>query len=67
MGYKSVVQDVEPITCISFHPLGDFLVMGTNSPIIRLYDINTVQCYVCSLPSHQHTGPVTSIKYMINL
>lgn len=37
--------------------------MGTNSPIIRLYDINTVQCYVCSLPSHQHTGPVTSIKY----
>lgn len=41
--------------------------MGTNSPIIRLYDINTVQCYVCSLPSHQHTGPVTSIKYTINI
>jgi len=40
--------------------------MGTNSPVIRLYDINTVQCYVCSLPSHQHTGPVTSIKYMKN-
>jgi len=40
--------------------------MGTNSPIIRLYDINTVQCYVSSLPSHQHTGPVTSIKYKIN-
>ncbi|KAE9538154.1 hypothetical protein AGLY_006126 [Aphis glycines] len=57
------INDVEPITCISFHPVGDFLVMGTNSPVIRLYDINTVQCYVCSLPSHQHTGPVTSIKY----
>jgi len=42
------------------------MVMGTNSPVIRLYDINTVQCYVCSLPSHQHTGPVTSIKYMKN-
>jgi hypothetical protein len=40
--------------------------MGTNSPVIRLYDINTVQCYVCSLPTHQHTGPVTSIKYIIN-
>lgn len=57
------INDVEPITCMSFHPIGDFMVMGTNSPIIRLYDINTVQCYVCSLPSHQHTGSVTSIKY----
>jgi len=39
------------------------MVMGTNSPIIRFYNVNTVQCYVCSIPSHQHTGPVTSIKY----
>ncbi|XP_015372112.1 PREDICTED: cleavage stimulation factor subunit 1-like [Diuraphis noxia] len=57
------IDDVEPITCISFHPLGDHMVMGTNSPVIRLYDINTVQCYVSSIPSHQHTGPVTSIKF----
>ncbi|KAL4127278.1 hypothetical protein QTP88_011456 [Uroleucon formosanum] len=57
------IGNVEPITCITFHPLGDFIVMGTNSPVIRLYDINTVQCFVCSVPSHQHTGPVTSIKY----
>lgn len=41
--------------------------MGTNSPVIRLYDINTVQCYVCSLPTHQHTGPVTAIKYTFYL
>lgn len=64
--FNFTLQDVEPITCISFHPLGDFLVMGTNSPVIRLYDINTVQCYVCSVSSHQHTGPVTSVKYIIN-
>jgi len=39
------------------------MVVGTNSPIIRLYDVNTIQCYVSAIPSHQHTGPVTSIKY----
>lgn len=42
------------------------MVMGTSSPIIRLYDINTVQCYVSAVPSHQHTSPITSIKYTKN-
>lgn len=41
------------------------MVMGTNSPVIRLYDVNTVQCFVSAIPSHQHTGPITSIKYSI--
>eukprot|EP00102_Acyrthosiphon_pisum_P004376 XP_001947896.1 PREDICTED: cleavage stimulation factor subunit 1-like [Acyrthosiphon pisum] len=57
------LKDVVPIKCISFHPLGDHMVVGTKCPIIRLYDVNTVQCYVSSVPSHQHTGPVTSIKF----
>jgi len=61
--YNLTLQDVVPIRCISFHPLGDYMVVGTNCPIIRLYDINTVQSYVSSVPSQQHTGPVTSIKY----
>ncbi|XP_060875717.1 cleavage stimulation factor subunit 1-like [Metopolophium dirhodum] len=60
--YKTIT-DVVPIRCISFHPLGDYMIVGTNCPIIRLYDINTVQCYVSSVPSQQHTGPVTSIKF----
>ncbi|XP_016662801.1 cleavage stimulation factor subunit 1-like isoform X2 [Acyrthosiphon pisum] len=60
--YKTIT-DVVPIRCISFHPLGNYMVVGTNCPIIRLYDINTVQSYVCSVPSQQHTGPVTSIKF----
>ncbi|CAI6360445.1 unnamed protein product [Macrosiphum euphorbiae] len=57
------MADVVPIKCMSFHPLGNHMVVGTKCPIIKLYDINTVQCYVCSIPSHQHTGPVTSIKF----
>ncbi|KAL5238932.1 hypothetical protein ACI65C_006342 [Semiaphis heraclei] len=57
------IDDLEPITCLSFHPVGDHMVMGTNSPVIKLYDINTVQCYVSAIPNHQHTGPVTSLKF----
>lgn len=59
-----VVQDVEHVKCMSFHPSGDFLVVGTNHPVIRLYDFNTGQCYVCNVPSHQHTAAITSIKYV---
>jgi len=63
ISYNLTLQDVVPIKCLSFHPLGDHMVVGTNCPIIRFYDINTVRCYASSIPSQQHTGPVTSIKY----
>lgn len=57
------ITDVEYILSLSFHPSGDYLISGTNSPIIRLYDAETTQCFVCSAPSHQHTGAVVSVKY----
>jgi len=55
-------QDADQIRCMSFHPTGDYLVVGTSHPVIRLYDVMTAQCFVCSIPSHQHTAGVTSIK-----
>lgn len=55
-------QDVEHVKCMSFHPTGDYLVVGTNHPVIRMYDFNTGQCYVCNVPSHQHTAAITSVK-----
>lgn len=48
---------------MSFHPAGDHLIVATQHPVVRLYDVNTLQCYVCSIPSHQHTGSVTSLKW----
>ncbi len=48
---------------MAFHPTGDYLVVGTNQPVVRLYDTNTAQCYVCSFPSHYHTNAITSLKY----
>ncbi|XP_054272971.1 cleavage stimulation factor subunit 1 [Macrosteles quadrilineatus] len=60
------LTDVEQVKCMSFHPTGDFLVVGTNHPVIRLYDFNTGQCYVCNVPSHQHTAGITAIKFAQN-
>lgn len=48
---------------MSFHPGGDHLILATQHPVVRLYDVNTLQCFVCSIPSHQHTNTVTSLKW----
>lgn len=48
---------------MAFHPGGDHLIVGTGHPVIRLYDMNTLQCFVCSLPKHQHTQTVTNMKW----
>lgn len=60
------IQEVVPVRCLAFHPSGDFLLVGTEQPTIRLYDVNTLQCYVSSNPKDQHSGPITSIKYSSN-
>ncbi|XP_050413366.1 cleavage stimulation factor subunit 1 [Patella vulgata] len=63
--YKSI-QEVSPVRCISFHPSGEYLLVGVNHPTLRLYDVNTFQCYVANNPSFQHTAPVTDISWSPN-
>lgn len=48
---------------MSIHPSGDFLAVTTEGPVVRFYDINTCQCYVCPYPREHHTGPLTSVRY----
>lgn len=60
--YKSI-HEVEPITGISIHPCGEFVLVATGHPTIRLYDLNTLQCYVGSNNDEQHDGPLTDVKY----
>jgi len=57
------ITDAAPITCMSFHPTGDYLVTGTSTPVIRMYDVNTTQCFVSSVASHHHTGDITSLRW----
>ncbi|XP_050718351.1 cleavage stimulation factor subunit 1-like [Eriocheir sinensis] len=48
---------------MSIHPSGDFLAVTTEGPVVRFYDINTCQCYVCPYPREHHAGPLTSVHY----
>ncbi|XP_008194232.3 cleavage stimulation factor subunit 1 [Tribolium castaneum] len=57
------ISESEPIRAMSFHPGGDHMIVATNHPVVRLYDVNTLQCYVCAFPSHQHTQSVTCLKW----
>ena len=36
---------------------------GTTTPVIRMYDVNTTQCFVSSVTSHHHTGDITSLRW----
>lgn len=48
---------------ISFHPSGDFILVGTQHPTLRLYDINTFQCFVSCNPQDQHIDAICSVNY----
>ncbi|KAK0061200.1 cleavage stimulation factor subunit 1 [Biomphalaria pfeifferi] len=63
--FKSI-QEVSELTQISFHPSGDYLLAGTRHPTIRLYDVNTFQCFVGSNPQDQHSGRITGLKWSPN-
>ncbi|XP_067658895.1 cleavage stimulation factor subunit 1-like [Haliotis asinina] len=63
--YKSM-QEAAQVRCINFHPSGDYVLVGTEHPTLRLYDVNTFQCFVSHDPSGQHEGPVTSVNWSPN-
>lgn len=56
-------QDCHPVRCLSFHPTGDYMAVGTDHEVIRIYDLHTAQSFVSAIPSQQHTGGVSAIKY----
>lgn len=60
------IQEASPVRCFTFHPGGNYMLVGTHQPTIRLYDTNTCQCFVSCNPLDQHTGPVTKLDYNFN-
>lgn len=57
------IQESTFVRCLSFHPSGDYMVVGTDHFVLRMYDTSTTQCFVCCLPSSQHTQAITTVKY----
>lgn len=39
------------------------MIVGTDHEVLRVYDINTSQCFVSAISSQQHTSSVTCVKY----
>ena len=55
-------QDATPVRCLSFHPTGDYLAVGTDHTAVRVYDVATAQCYVNPFSREHHTNRVTSTQ-----
>lgn len=62
------ISDVAPVNVVCPHPSGDFVLVGTQHPVIRLYDVNTQQCYSSYFQASasglisQHKSGITDIK-----
>lgn len=39
------------------------MIVGTDHEVLRIYDINTSQCFVSAIAAQQHTGSVSCVKY----
>lgn len=63
--FKSI-QEASIVRAMAIHPCGDFLLVGTQHPTIRLYHIPTFQSFVSPVPSDQHRGPVTALNYSLS-
>jgi cleavage stimulation factor subunit 1 len=57
------ISEAEPVRCINFHPNGDWILVATHHPTLRLYRVETSQCFVSNNPNDQHKLPVTSVEW----
>ena len=57
------LREVAPIRCLSFHPSGEYMIIGTEHSTLRLYDVNTLQCFVSSDARDQHSAAITALDY----
>ncbi|KAG0246434.1 hypothetical protein BGX31_002088 [Mortierella sp. GBA43] len=53
------LQDSHPIKSVSFHPSGDFLLVGSEAETVRIFDVKTLQCFTprtFSGPTHSSSA-----------
>lgn len=60
------IAEVYPITCLSIHPSGEYVLAGTTHQTLRLYNMETQQCFVSSMPRDQHSAGITDVHYSDN-
>ena len=57
------LQDAYAVRCVAVHPSGDFLLAATDHPVLRLYDLHTLQAFTSCDPKAQHTDAVRAVAY----
>ena len=55
--------DTHPVRSVSFHPLGDHLLVGTGHSALHVYDVATFRCYTAARPEDNHTAPITCARW----
>jgi cleavage stimulation factor subunit 1 len=55
--------DTCSVRTIDLHPSGEFLVAGTDNPLIRVYDVATLRAYVPCDANHHHYAPVNQVRW----
>ncbi|KAL8492386.1 hypothetical protein ACS0TY_023832 [Phlomoides rotata] len=58
-----IIQDTHNVRSVSFHPSGEFLLAGTDHPIVHLYDVNTFQCYLSANIQEISNGAINQVRY----
>eukprot|EP00047_Mylnosiga_fluctuans_P008163 m.6259 g.6259 ORF g.6259 m.6259 type:complete len:419 (-) comp2081_c0_seq1:139-1395(-) len=58
-----IIQDAFNVRTLCFHPGGDYLLAGTEHPLVRLYDTRTSQCFTPANPFEHHSAAITSVRY----
>ena len=57
------LQEVQPIQCLSIHPAGEYMMVGVRQhPTLRLYNVNTNQCFTGVQPQEQHKNAVNDVS-----
>lgn len=60
---KVLALENAPVTSLSFHPSGDFALVGTEQNFCRLYDVQTFSAYVSPDFANFHAGSITSVRF----
>jgi cleavage stimulation factor subunit 1 len=57
------ITDTHNVRSIHMHPSGEYLLAGTDHNQIRMYDLNTMQCFTSPNPQDHHFGPINQVRY----
>lgn len=57
------IQEHHSVKSLDFHPSGDFLLVGTQQPLLRLYDVEKLNAFTTKNGRDNHKGSINRAKY----